>query len=39
MINTIVIKACEDRAVLTDGSFHKDIDKLFENSCKSYETP
>ena len=28
-----------DRAVLTDGLFHKDIDKLFENSYKPYETP
>lgn len=38
MINAIVIKACEDRAVLTDGSFHKDIDKLVENRYKSVET-
>lgn len=38
MIYTIVIKACEDRAVQSDGSFYKDIDKLIENRYKSVET-
>jgi hypothetical protein len=38
MIYTIVIKACEDRAVQSDGSFYKDIDKVDINRYKSYET-